>query len=144
MSIVEYVSILTNIVGNHFAYKSCHFLTQSAHDRIVSPPNGYDTIVQTMGICSTGNPTKLLNHLGSITNPNGGRILLLEHGRGFYQWFNWFLDKSAPRHADKFGCWHNKDIGKIVKESDLQVVSHERYYLGSVWKYELKPKDSIR
>ena len=92
-----------------------------------------------MGVCSTANPALALQRLGAITNREQGRILLLEHGRSHWDWLNGYLDKHAPAHADKFGCWWNKDIGKIVEESGLEVVRIKRYQLGTMWWVELKP-----
>ena len=97
-------------------------------------------MIQTMGLCSTSNPSGLLTHLGDLTNPATGRILLLEHGRSHYDWLNRMLDDSAAAHANKHGCWWNRDIGKIVEESGLEVVKMKRYLLGTTWWVELKPK----
>jgi methyltransferase OMS1 len=117
--------------------------TQSALEPIAPPaqsPDGFDTVIQTMGLCSTGDPVKLLQNLGEVTKPDGGRILLLEHGRSHYAWLNRVLDKTAAAHADEHGCWWNKDIGKIVEDSGLEVVKLERYDFGTTWWVELKPK----
>ena len=116
------------------------FITQSALDPITAPPGGFDTIVQTMGLCSTPDPVGLLKRMESVLKPITGRILLLEHGRGNYAWINEQLDYHAPRHADKFGCWWNKDIAKIVEESGLEVVKMKRYHFGTTWWVELKIK----
>jgi methyltransferase OMS1 len=100
----------------------------------------YDTIVQTMGLCSMPHPVATLKHLGSITEPTRGRILLLEHGRSYYGWLNRILDNLAPAHADRHGCWWNRDIGAIVKESGLEVVEEKRWHFGTTWKYVLRPR----
>ncbi|OQE28524.1 hypothetical protein PENSTE_c003G09201 [Penicillium steckii] len=102
----------------------------------------YDTIVQTMGLCSMPDPVGTLRHLGEITEPEHGRILLLEHGRSHYEWLNRILDNLAPLHADKHGCWWNRDIGAIVKESGLEVVEEKRWHFGTTWRYILRPKHS--
>ena len=125
----------------HPEYRPCKFVTQSAHDAIPCPsPSGFDTILQTMGLCSTPNPSGLLAHLGSMINPDKGQILLLEHGRSHYTWLNRILDNTAPAHADRFGCWWNRDIGRIVEDSGLEVIKIQRYHLGTTWWVELKPK----
>ena len=95
-----------------------------------------------MGLCSTPNASSLLANLGRLTNPSSGRILLLEHGRSYFAWLNRILDKHASAHADKHGCWWNKDIQKIVEESGLEVVQITRYmyHFGTTWKMELRPK----
>ncbi|CAI7586084.1 unnamed protein product [Penicillium pancosmium] len=100
----------------------------------------YDTVVQTMGLCSMPDPVGTLRHLGQITEPGHGRILLLEHGRSHYDWLNRILDNLAPLHADKHGCWWNRDIGAIVKESGLEVVEEKRWHFGTTWRYVLRPK----
>ncbi|KAJ5888098.1 ubiquinone/menaquinone biosynthesis-related protein [Penicillium taxi] len=105
-----------------------------------SPTPCYDTIVQTMGLCSMPDPVGTLRHLGSITEPLNGRILLLEHGRSKYDWINRILDNLAPAHADRHGCWWNRDIGAIVRESGLEIVEENRWHFGTTWKYILRPK----
>lgn len=100
----------------------------------------FDTVVQTMGLCSTPDPVGLLRHLGKITEPTKGRILLLEHGRSYYGWVNSILDNLAVAHANRHGCWWNRDIGRIVEASGLEVVEVKRYHLGTTWKVILRPK----
>ncbi|KAI9663358.1 MAG: hypothetical protein M1831_002642 [Alyxoria varia] len=99
----------------------------------------FDTAVQTMGLCSCNNGAQLLRNLGDCVDPVNGRILLLEHGRSHYDWMNRFMDKWAPGYADRYGCWFNRDIGRIVRESGLQVLEEKRFSLGTVWWYVLKP-----
>lgn len=100
----------------------------------------YDTIVQTMGICSMPDPVGTLRHLGSITEPEKGRILLLEHGRSYYGWLNNILDNTAAAHADRHGCWWNRDIREIVRESGLEIVEEKRWHFGTTWRYVLRPR----
>ena len=45
-----------------------------------------------------------------------GRILLMEHGRGHYDWLNDYLDGKAQKHHDTWGCWWNRDILSILNE----------------------------
>ncbi len=97
----------------------------------------YDTIIQTMGLCSTGDPVGLLKNLGQSIERDG-RIMLLEHGQGTWSWVNSVLDGLAPRHAAEFGCWWNRDIGKIVEESGLEVVEIKRKHFGTTWWVELR------
>ncbi|OKL62899.1 hypothetical protein UA08_01587 [Talaromyces atroroseus] len=100
----------------------------------------FDTVLETMGLCSTTDPVGLLRHLGSITEPQKGRILLLEHGRSHYDWLNKVLDNLAPAHAHRHGCWWNRDIGHIIEQSGLEVVEIKRYHLGTTWRAVLRPK----
>lgn len=124
----------------HPSYKACRFVAQSAHEPILSPPNGFDTIIQTMSLCSISDPVSLLRHLSTLVNSDSGKILLLEHGRSHYEWLNQLLDESAAAHANKYGCWWNKDIDNILKQSGLEVVRVRRYHFGTTWWVELKPQ----
>lgn len=103
----------------------------------------YDTIIQTMGLCSVSDPVALLRNLGNHVKENEGRILLLEHGRGTWQAVNYVLDKTAVGHALEHGCWWNRDIEAIVKESGLEIVKTETWHFGTTWRVELrKPKQN--
>ncbi|KAL4928423.1 class I SAM-dependent methyltransferase [Aspergillus undulatus] len=126
------------------------FRAQDARD--VPPPSKeslsssqgyYDTIVQTMGLCSMPEPAEALKHLGSITEPQEGRILLLEHGRSHYDWLNRVLDNLAPAHADRHGCWWNRDIGQIVRDSGLEIVEQERWHFGTTWRRSWKASATL-
>jgi methyltransferase OMS1 len=100
---------------------------------------GFDTVVQTMGLCSTDDPEGLLKSLGKLVKKDG-RILLLEHGKSYYEWLNRLLDQTAPQHAARHGCWWNRDIGAIVKKSGLEVVEISRpmHHFGTTWWVELR------
>lgn len=131
---------------------------------IPRPAGGYDTIVQSWGICSMADPVKFLRHLSRLARQpgekivnsspaklraqeeedgKGGRIFLLEHGRGKYEWLNNFLDQSAPMHADRYGCWYNKDIDKVIQESGLVVERVRRYNFGTTYEYILRPAPGL-
>jgi methyltransferase OMS1 len=43
------------------------------------------------------------------------------------------------RHALEFGCHWNRDIGKIIEESGLEIVELKRKHLGTTWWIELRP-----
>jgi methyltransferase OMS1 len=115
----------------------------SANEQSGNLDKKYDTIIQTMGLCSVSDPVRLLRNLGNVIKEEEGRILLLEHGRGKWDWLNGVLDKSAEGHAKEFGCWWNRDLGKIVAESGLEVVKMEWpkwWHGGTTWWIELKKK----
>lgn len=130
------------------------WIIQDATEKIPGPPRNanersgnkdakYDTVIQTMGLCSVADPVGLLKNLGECVKENEGRILLLEHGRAKWDWLNRALDNSAERHAKQFGCWWNRDLGKIVEESGLEVVDIKKRHGGTTWKIELKKPKAI-
>lgn len=124
------------------------FMTGSALDTMPLAPGGkkYDTIVQTMGLCSTPEPQELLVNIAKHLNTENpdARILLLEHGRSYQEWLNNVLDNFAEKHAEIHGCWFNRDIGGLVEDaaerSGLEVVRERRKHFGTTWVFELKPK----
>lgn len=123
------------------------FIAQSALEPLqdgiveeVTRSGGYDTILQTMGLCSTPKPAQLLMHLGTLAHPERGRILLLEHGRSHYDWLNNILDKMAAERADKQGCWWNRDIEQIVEDSGLVVERIRRKHFGTLYIVEARPR----
>ncbi|KAI9661026.1 MAG: hypothetical protein M1821_009353 [Bathelium mastoideum] len=98
----------------------------------------YDTVIQSLGLCSTDDPVQLIRGLARATKSDG-ELVLLEHGRSQYQWLNQILDRSASEHARMHGCWWNRDIGKIVEDTGLEVLKIWRCHLGTTWWIELKP-----
>ncbi|KAG6202389.1 hypothetical protein E4U35_005309 [Claviceps purpurea] len=94
-------------------------------------PKYYDTILQTFGLCSVADPVAVLCNLASAVKPNTGRIILLEHGRGWSGLVNGLLDRNARKHFDKYGCWWNRDIDALVEEAaqrtpGLEIVKMEK------------------
>ena len=122
------------------------------------PAGGFDTIIQTFGICSMAKPVEFLQTLGKLCRQPGegagqtsveeqqpdlgGRILLLEHGHGHYQWLNDRMDKQAKVHALHYGCWFNKDIDQVIQESGLRVERIRQYHLGTTWEVILRPQNT--
>lgn len=104
-----------------------------SHDgsRVLPAPSYYDTILQNFGLCSVSDPHALLVNMAAALQPGTGRIYLLEHGRGSYGWLNKLLDRFAPSHFERYGCWWNRDIEALVRRAErevpgLEVVAIER------------------
>ncbi|KAI5838629.1 ubiquinone/menaquinone biosynthesis-related protein [Morchella snyderi] len=124
-------------------YKNASFVVQDAAEPITPPPTGkgYDTVIQSMGLCSHHSPVELLRNLGKICKDDG-KIILLEHGRSHYDLLNNALDSLAPKHAETWGCWWNRDIEGILKESGLVIDKVSRYHLGTTYWIEARPAKS--
>ncbi|KAH7319735.1 ubiquinone/menaquinone biosynthesis-related protein [Stachybotrys elegans] len=110
----------------------------------------YDTVIQTFGLCSVSDPVAVLSNLASVVKPGSGRIILLEHGKGWFGLVNGLLDRNAWKHFEKFGCWWNRDIPALVEEAvektpGLEIVRIERptlIQMGTLVWVELKLKDN--
>jgi methyltransferase OMS1, mitochondrial len=88
-------------------------------------------VIQTFGLCSVSDPVAVLANLATSVKPDTGRIILLEHGKGWYGLVNGLLDKNADKHFAKYGCWWNRDIQTLVEEAakmtrGLEVVKLQR------------------
>jgi methyltransferase OMS1 len=90
----------------------------------------YDTILQSFGLCSVSDPVKLVTNMASVLQPGSGRIFLLEHGRGWFEFLNRLMDETAEAHFKKHGCWWNRDIEGIVREATRSVPGLEIVHLG--------------
>jgi methyltransferase OMS1 len=102
------------------------------------PDKEFDSLVQTFGLCSMHDPVQSLREMKRVVK-NDGVILLLEHGRSYYNWLNLVLDKTANSHSERWGCFYNRDIIKICEQAELKVESVERFHLGTSYIIKCRP-----
>ncbi|EPY53565.1 methyltransferase [Schizosaccharomyces cryophilus OY26] len=94
--------------------------------------SSFDTIVQTFCLCSQENAVDNLNKAKQLLRP-GGQMLLIEHGKGKYEWLNKILNAYAESHYESWGCVWNRDINELMKESNLKLDSCKRYNFGTTY-----------
>ncbi|KAF4006096.1 Methyltransferase domain family protein [Saccharomyces cerevisiae] len=94
-------------------------------------------------MCSHEDPVKALNNFGKLLKPDG-RIILLEHGRGQYDFINKILDNRAERRLNTWGCRWNLDLGEVLDDSDLELVEEKRTHLGTTWCIVAKRKGDVK
>lgn len=107
-------------------------------------PGTFDVVVDTFGLCSVEDPVRALRQAALLAKPRTGRVLLLEHGRPPPGTLGaWLLsdrmDAAAAEHKRRWGCWFNRDVDAIVRESGLRVVSRGSWHFGTTYVYELAP-----
>ena len=153
--IVKATSIPQSTGGQlSFLNNRLRLVHSDAHNPLPPPPSEtkstkYDSIIQTFGLCSVSDPVAVLGNLASAIKPGTGRIVLLEHGKGFYGLVNGLLDKNAGKHFGKYGCWWNRDIEALVDEAvaktpGLKIVKIERpnvLQMGTLVWVELKMEE---
>ena len=100
------------------------------------PNESFDTVVDTFGLCSVSDPIQALKEMSRVLKPNG-TILLLEHGRTSNDLLNTCLDKSAPFHAQKWGCWWNRDLNHLIHEAGLEIKSQKTFHFGTTKEFHL-------
>mmetsp|Transcript_73467 Transcript_73467/g.228485 ORF Transcript_73467/g.228485 Transcript_73467/m.228485 type:complete len:144 (-) Transcript_73467:38-469(-) len=92
----------------------------------------FDTVVDTFGICSFEAPVEALREMRRVVKEDG-QVLLLEHGASSWEVVQGLLNRSAQRHVEKFGCYPNRSIVKLVQEAGLHVVVDERKHFGTTY-----------
>jgi len=102
------------------------------------PPHSMDTVIQTFGLCSVDDPVKVLKEMARITKP-GGKILMLEHGKGHWGFVNNILDSGVEQHFEKWGCRWNKDVLGLIKEAGLEVEKVWRWHFGTTYYIIARP-----
>ncbi|RCI04736.1 Methyltransferase-like protein 7B [Rhizopus stolonifer] len=104
----------------------------------------YDTVVDTFGLCSCGDPVEALVQIADSCRSKDSRVLLLEHGRSHYDWLNRLLDTNVDKHVKQWGCWWNRDIMGLFEDErvkqKLEIVEHSRWHLGTTCYIIAKPK----
>ncbi|CAK4639062.1 hypothetical protein LEN26_008306 [Aphanomyces euteiches] len=99
----------------------------------------YDTVVDTFALCSVDNPVTMLKEMQRVCKTDG-KILLLEHGKSHYSWLTYILDKFALKHAERWGCFWNRDIEQIVADAGLEVETMHRFHFGTTYYIVARPK----
>lgn len=106
--------------------------------------NSFDTIVSTLSLCGYDHPIRLLQAFNKWCKPDG-QILLLEHGKSSNIVLSTLLTLLNPLNKRFVGCHLNRDILKIVQESNIAIERVEHYIAGAVHLVWAKPykADSI-
>ena len=92
------------------------------------PPESFDTVVDTFGLCSCSDPRKALEQMVRVCRP-GGRLVLLEHGKGTWRLINDILVAQEQTHFNRWGCHFNRDVDALITD----LVERER--LRPVWRW---------
>eukprot|EP00759_Apiculatamorpha_spiralis_P032556 PhF_6_TR3396/c0_g1_i1/m.4867/K17803/OMS1; methyltransferase OMS1, mitochondrial len=102
------------------------------------PNDSYDTVIDMFGLCSFSDPIQALREMNRVCKPEG-HVVLMEHGKGTAQWLNEYLDKYAPGHALRWGCWWNRDIRRFLRLSGLEITEKSYKHWGTTHIYICKP-----
>jgi len=118
-------------------------LAHSTAEALPFPNGSFDTVLSTFSLCSVDDPAAALRSMARVCSPSG-RMLLLEHGRSpSWGFVNGWLDKTAPVHACKWGCWWNRDLHALLQQAEaqgvLQVTKTWRTHFGMTLWVEATP-----
>ncbi|KAJ0397008.1 hypothetical protein ATCC90586_009242 [Pythium insidiosum] len=111
-------------------------------EALAFPDDSFDTVVDTFGLCSMDDGVQALREMQRVCSKQGGRILLLEHGRSHYDWLSSVLDKFAGAHVQRWGCHWNRDILAMVEAAGLEVETLHRFHFGTTYYIIARPQAS--
>lgn len=89
----------------------------------------FDTIVDTLGLCTYPNPAKVLKNMKRVVKKNGV-ILLLEHGISNRKFIRKMQKRKEEKHYKNLGCTLLRNHEEIVKKAGLRIVNIERKFFG--------------
>ena len=125
--------------------KGPQFVVKQGNSESLSfcPSHSFDTVVDTFGLCSYDDPVAVLREMVRVCKPNGGKILLLEHGRSkSWSWITKLLDDNQEEHARKWGCIWNRDLDAFLEAVDdiLEVQILNTWHFGTTYYIVCQPR----
>jgi len=114
-----------------------NFLVMDA-ENLAFPDGVFDTVVDSMGLCTFPNPEAALREMARVCKIEGW-VLLLEHGRSDHEWLGRWQDRRADSHAKRLCCRWNREPLKLVHQAGLKVISARRTFFGIFHVIEAKP-----
>ena len=126
-----------NILAREEAKKyniEIQILNQSA-ENIPFEDNSIDTVVSTYTLCSIPNPDQTMREVYRVLKPNGV-FLFSEHGRSPDHFTAYIQDQIEFFYPFiSGGCHCNRDIKKIISNSNLEFQSLDTTYLPGTQKF---------
>jgi ubiquinone/menaquinone biosynthesis C-methylase UbiE len=96
----------------------------------------FDIVVATLVLCSVDEPEKVFQEIRRVCK-KGGKIVLFEHVRTESKTLAALQDVLTPawkRLCD--GCHLNRDTGRYMEESGIELVNEKKYLKGIFVEYE--------
>jgi ubiquinone/menaquinone biosynthesis C-methylase UbiE len=98
----------------------------------------FDTVVDTFGLECAYDVQRQFNEMKRMTKP-GGKILLLERGKGFWLFDNFKLMLKLSVNMSARAQFYHHDFSKLVEnDPEVKVVKKLRHRRGMVYSYELQ------
>ncbi len=102
------------------------------------PDNHFDTVVESLTLCTFPDPVGALREMERVVKP-GGRILLLEHGRSDRPRLGRYQDRRAAKHAQVLSCNWNREPQELVAQAGLRIKNASRSFFGVFHLMEVEP-----
>lgn len=93
------------------------------------PDNSFDTVISAFSSCTFPDHAAAFKEMSRVTK-QGGRILLVEHGRSSVGWIARRQDRNIERVLERSACRNNRDVASELADGGLNVVSQVTSHLG--------------
>jgi len=97
----------------------------------------FDTVVDTLALCTYPNPIKTLREMRRVCRKNG-KILLLEHGISNNSFIRRLQERREKKHYEQSGCSLLRDHTGLVRKAGLKIVKVERIFFGIFYLIEAR------
>lgn len=115
-------------------------LAQADAERLPFPDDTFDTVVDSLTVCTYPDPVGALREMARVCRPEG-RVLLFEHGRSDTGWLASLQERFAEGHYRRSGCRWDREPRELVEAAGLGVQRAERTFLGIFHLLEADPGD---
>lgn len=92
----------------------------------------FDTVVDTLGLCTYPNPIRALREMKRVCK-KGGQILFLEHGKSSNAFVQRLQCWRAEKHYEQMGCRLLLNHEELIRRARLKIVKSERKFFGIFW-----------
>ncbi len=106
------------------------------------PDQYFDTVVDTLALCTFPDPVAVLREMARVCQP-AGHLLLLEHGCSDRAWLGRWQDRRAERHARHLGCHWNREPLELVRQAGLRLITAARRFFGIFHLLEAAPPATV-
>ena len=100
----------------------------------------FDTVISQFSLCSIEDPVQAIREMARVAK---GRVILVEHGLSYWSVIRWLGFWTSlfpdPQHPWSYGCYQDRDVMKLVKESGVKVKQIKTSSLGHVYLIILAP-----
>ena len=104
------------------------------------PNKSFDTVISEFTLCAIEDPVMAIKEMVRVAR---GRVVLVEHGLSYWKFVRWMGYWTSlfpdPQHPWSYGCYQDRDILQIVKESGVKVKKMQTSSLGHVYLLILSP-----
>ena len=102
--------------------------------------NSFDTVLSEFSLCSIEDPVASIREMARVAR---GRVILVEHGLSYWSIVRWLGYWTSlfpdPQHPWSYGCYQDRDILALLKESGVKVKKMQTSSLGHVYLLTLGP-----